>query len=236
MSNEIVKSGGQPFKVGIKKVGLAAKIEQAAKNNPDRIEITTPPNEMQNRIGIVFDDSGSMVGTSIKDAHKGCEEFLRSCDPKTTAIACYPMNTKNSNENGNLEIKLSVNLMMISTLINKYRALGGTPLYETTKKIMENEPINRAIVFSDGQPNYGDVTENDVVTIALEKKIPIDTVYIGYSDNETLQKLAERTGGIYLHFDSNKSNFRTAFKYLSPGYRAMLADKSFVDKLQKGEV
>jgi hypothetical protein len=77
------------------------------------------------------------------------------------------------------------------------------------------------------------------IASALERKVPVDTVYIGSKDDEkpvsVMKEIAERTGGVFLIFEPGKANFRTAFKYLSPGYRAMLADKSFVAKVESGE-
>ena len=100
--------------------------------------------------------------------------------------------------------------------------------------MLRGNKLTRAIVFSDGSPDSS-YTDN-VVATCRENKIPVDTVFIGNA-NDTIalnfmKKLAEDTGGIFMHFDPAKSNFRTAFKYLSPGFRAMLADKSFADKLQ----
>lgn len=229
MPDEIVKH--QPFKIG-QKVGLAARKAKAAQEDPSYIASTIPPQEMTNRIGIEFDDSGSMHGNKIRDAHAGTEEFLRSCDPKTTSVAVYPMNQEDHPVR-----PLTTDLFLLAQLIKTIDATGGTPLFATLRAMVSKEPLTRGIVFSDGSPDYRDSDlEESVISLCIEKKIPIDTVYIGTFDSELMKRIAEKTGGIYLRFDPAKSNFRTAFKYLSPGYRAMLADKSFAEKLQRGEV
>lgn len=224
MSNELIKKPA--FKIGAP-IGLAARKKAALATATENGEvITQKPNEMPERIGIVFDDSGSMFGSLMTNAHAGVEEFLRSCNPRTTAVAVYPMNEK--------AMPLTTGLAVLSSLVTKLGPTGSTPLVETLESMLVKENITRAIVFSDGCPDSSNTST--VVPTCRERKVPVDTVYIGSGDSKFLEKLAKDTGGIYLVFSGDKSNFRTAFKYLSPGYRAMLADKSFVDKLQNGQV
>lgn len=218
------------LKIGPKPVGLAAKM--AAKN--DALAKTGAfdfkslnPEEMAERLGIVFDDSGSMSGQAILDAHAGVEEFLRNCKPGQTSVTIYPMNAE--------RIKLSCDLITLSILVHKIEATGGTPLVQKLLQMMRNENIKRAIVFSDGSPNNTYLGE--VIPLSKEKKIPVDTVYIG-PDLDTpisfMRGLAEATGGVFLHFDPKKTNFRTAFKYLTPGYYGMLSSSSFRNDLEQG--
>lgn len=220
MTNELANKK-PPFVVKQHKVGLAAKKQEARALDPTA-PVSINPAEMPDRIGIVFDDSGSMAGSAISDAHAGIEEFLRSCKPQTTAIAVYPMNAP--------AYRLNNNLPNTAMLVKTIRATGGTPALDTLKRMINCENLTRAIMFSDG--GYSDYIFEGVVAICKEKSIPVDTVFIGPDDSAQMQRLSEATGGIYLHFDGTKSNFRTAFKYLSPGFRAMLMDKSFADKIQ----
>lgn len=212
---------------GVRLTGLAARKAAALANKEN---ITIGPEEMEHRLGIIFDNSGSMRSEQIADAHAGIEEFLKSCEPNKTAVSVYPLNAE--------PLALSMNLPALALLVKRIHATGGTPLVSKLNEMLENHPFTRAIVFSDGMPNG--YHENDYEKI-LDYKIPVDTVFITlggegrYRDEEAerfMQKLAKDTGGIYLKFDRTKSNFRTAFKYLSPGLRYLLADKSFVDKLQ----
>jgi Mg-chelatase subunit ChlD len=229
----------KPYAIG-KKVGIAARKEAAALNPKKEVkidEIDTPPEQATHRIGIVFDDSSSMYGSSITDAHEGTEEFIRNCDPKNTAITVYPMNANR----GSKQYPLTRKLYTVAMGIKGYQATGSTPLYETLELMLRAEKLTRGILFSDGEPNGNDVTkykESSIIT-AIEQKVPVDTVYIGRRSDEkavsVMREIAERTGGVFLIFEPGKANFRTAFKYLSPGYRAMLADKSFVAKVESGE-
>lgn len=237
--NKIIPFEKKPLPFKVKPVGLAAKKLQAeAKGEPRIDSVEAPPDTATHRIGIVFDDSGSMYGSKISDAHGGVEEFIRNCDPNNTAVAVYPMNEKE----GIPKLSLTRKLYSVAQGVKQYQPTGGTPLFETLERMLSEEKLTRAIVFSDGSPNGGDVNYYKDIAIksAIEKKIPTDTVYIGDRSDTTavtlMQELAERTGGIFLILEPGKANFRTAFKYLSPGYRAMLADKSFVDKIQSGEV
>lgn len=221
-----------PLDLKPKLVGLAAKkaaLEEqnklAARDNPNVI-VNRDPLSCEHRIGIVFDDSGSM-SQQMNNVHAGVEEFLRSCKPNITSVAIYPMNAS--------KYELTTDLPALAMLVKNIKATDSTPLCETAIKL-STVNITRMIVFSDGVPDYDDRLEYyRVVNIALEKKIPVDTVYLGRGNDagyEFMKKLASDTGGIFLHFDPSRSNFRTAFKYLSPGYRAMLMDKSFVAKLE----
>lgn len=232
------------LKIGPKPVGLAARKMAAQKEGLLVIDPTLEfkklnPLDMPDRIGIVFDDSGSMggytnyvspentVNLKIVDAHAGVEEFLRSCSPGKTAVTIYPMNMP--------PMKISCDLITMAMQIKTIEAIGGTPLIATLHKMLKENNLTRSIVFSDGYPN--DARMDYVVGLAKELKVPVDTVYFGGDQPEPIRfmkELAERTGGIFLHFDPSKMNFRTAFKYLSPGYYGMLADKSFVADIEAG--
>jgi len=200
--------------------GLAARKAQLASELGLPQELK--PGQMEHRIGIVFDDSGSMRSDMIEDAHVGCEEFLRYCEPNKTAVCVYPMNAD--------VLSLSTNLPALAMLINGIRATGGTPLIQKLSKMLRENKLTRAIVFSDGQPQSYTQAEYD---FCVKSKIPVDTVFIGSGyGSEFMRKLAYDCNGIFLQFERGKSNFRTAFKYLSPGLRYMLAEKSFKDQIQ----
>lgn len=245
-SNNLVPARkDSPFRV--KAVGLQARKQALA--NKQQLDGTAPaiieidPAKATHRIGILFDDSASMGGQKIADAHVGTEEFLRSCNPKDTAVAVYPMNEGNRyyGAAGHKKIPLTNKMYTACVTIKTFDAIGSTPMFQTLQTMLANESLTRGIIFSDGEPNSDDEKLMDsAIAQAIEKKIPIDTVFIGAEWDtkaiEIMKTIAERTGGIFLIFDPNKANFRTAFKYLSPGFRAMLADKSFAEKLQEGKV
>lgn len=241
-NNKIVKASEAASKpiFKVKAVGLAAKREALAAKQKESgvatMEFDGPPEKAVHRIGIVFDDSGSMSGSKIEDAHEGCEEYIRYCDPRTTAISVYPMNPRDHGA-----IALTTKLYSVAQGIKTFQATGGTPLFETTGNMLDNEALTRGIIFSDGSPNWNDETKKEeVIGKAKEKKIMLDTVFIGEKYDtkaiELMKWIAEQTGGVFIFLEKGKANFRTAFKYLTPGYRALLADKSFVAKIESGEI
>lgn len=207
--------------------GLAAIKQKAKAELAKEGVIIIDPAEMQHRIGIVFDDSISMGYEQNQDAIAGTEEFLRSCVQNETAVAIKPLNMDG--------LQLNSNLPAVAIYVKGIESTGGTPLVTSLRDMLIQNNLTRAIVFSDGIPNR---YEDSAYEAVLEFKVPVDTVYIPDegSINERavffMKKLAEDTGGIYLQFERGKSNFRTAFKYLSPGLRHMLMDKSFVEKLE----
>lgn len=234
-----------PLPIKIPLSGLAAR--KAALNSSSSLVEAKPapkppssPEEATDRIGIVFDDSGSMLShNKIQDAQEGTIEFLRSCNPETTAVSVYPLNAR--------EIKLNVDLPNTALKIKEIHPSGGTPILTTLRKLIETK-ITRIVLFSDGQPtdiynsstSYITASVIELCSSAKEKEIVIDTVYISSATNDSsaeefLKYLARATGGIFLRFKAGESSFRNSFKYLAPAYRALLADKSFVDKIQSGE-
>jgi len=234
------------FQIKSKPTGLAAKLaahksastvaegaELAATPKPPSAPITylavTDP-AIKDKIGIVFDDSGSMSGSAIQEAKDGVIEFLRSCIPNTTAIAIYPMNAP--------AIRLDTDLPKLAAQVLTIKATDYTPLVETTIRLIEQtNGITRGVVFSDGSPDSKDT--GHLVGLCKLRNVPLDTCYIGSENNQYaidfMRKLAEDTGGTFIHLKPGVS-IRNTFKYLAPAYRAMLADKSFVNKLERGQV
>jgi hypothetical protein len=231
------------------KFGLAAKKEAAKKAAENQLATTQAskalelqPKDMANRIGIIFDDSGSMMGQAIKDAQQGVEEFLRNCEKDNTAVAVYGMGDEDSfnspfaSGGSKTSLSLTTNLPAVAIWCKGLTASWGTPTLKRLKAMFQAENVTRVIIFSDGRPDrMPDVNDWKWIT---GQGIAIDTVYIpvsGRADKEAsyfMKQLAERTGGIYLCFERGKSNFAQAFKYLAPTLRHLLADRSFVDKLE----
>ncbi len=227
MTNEItptVKIGSMVKKVGIQGTRAAAAEKMRG----------VDANEVPNRYCIGFDDSGSMSGDPISDAKKGVAGFLGSCNPTETSVAIYPFCAAPQ--------PLVVMYDVINAYVGGLKATGGTPLYTTMLRILNEVKVTRAILFSDGEPTdelngYGEeLRKNDELAIAkaIEMRVPFDTCYIGNGDSPVLKNIAEKTGGIYLKFDSTMS-FAKNLKYLSPKYVALLANAELKERIQKGE-
>jgi hypothetical protein len=229
------------------KRGIAANIQEATK-----VIEKLDPNTRLNRLGLVCDDSGSMSGEAINNAHSAVRNFTANCKPQDTSITIYPLNAESK--------PLTCDFDILNLYWSSIGATGGTPLYTILKRLIETEKITRAIVFSDGGPtdgrlytNTGDsevnaVYDEEVGTYDMprqvvklynnpERKIPIDTIFIGTKDStgyKELELLAKLTGGIFIHF-TDSSSLTTNLKYLTPGLRGLLANPEIKEKIQRGE-
>lgn len=207
-------------------MGLGAKRRAVAARLAD-----VKPEECPNRLGIVFDDSGSMSGQPMTDAHSAVTNFLSTCSAFETSVAVYPMNAESK--------PLTNNYALVTMYVNGIQATGGTPLYSTLSEMLESEKLTRAIVFSDGKPNNGDsyLHRDEVISISKGREVPVDTVFIGLKGStgyKELEQLAKDTGGIFVWFEDSTSLSRS-LKYLSPGLRGLLSNPDVKARIEKGE-
>jgi hypothetical protein len=191
---------------------------------------------------------GDTYSNKIKEAKKGVVEFLRNCTPNKDAVAIHLLNTLSSRLEEGKELPKALQLCTLETDlvylassidIDSISPMGGTPLFETLLKALKIEPkATRLIAFSDGEPNWYD--REEIYELAKASSIPIDTVFFGTVPSrgaDTMQEIAERTGGLFLAFDPAKGvSFASAFKYLSPGKRLQLMNAEFKAKLERGEI
>lgn len=224
-------------KLGPLRVGLAAKVAQAAKQG----ELATALfdyTKYPNRVVLCVDDSGSMCSemtstnqyTSRMDVcKKACEEFLHVCDSRDTALGLYTISTGKA-------FGLSIAYPMLLTEIRQLQDSGGTPTTATLDKIIQHEKVSRVVLISDGEsgaveyysePKQLSHTTRAVLDKYKETKAPIDTVFIGNPGDESstgyqeMKLIADYTGGLFMFFKEGES-FRTKFKYLAPAFRGML--------------
>jgi hypothetical protein len=221
-----------------KKWGIAAAKEQAKKAIAD-----LDPSTMEHRLGIVFDDSGSM-GSQVDDkskidhAHAGIRNFTAQCNPKDTSLAIYPLNKTPQ--------ALTCNYDVLNLYVGTIRESGGTPLYTITTKMLNEADLTRGVLFSDGSPTdghagYGEEYDKDLkedmINLAIAKKVPLDTIFIGYDGErgyDLLKEIADRTGGIFVHFKDAKA-LGASLKYLAPALRGILMNAELKEKIQRGE-
>ncbi len=216
MSNELtptVKISSMIKRTGIQGARATAKAAMAEVN----------PESCANRYVIGFDDSGSMSGDAIRDAHKAIAGFLGACSPLETSVAIYPYNAESKGLTNMFDV--------VNAYVNGIGATGSTPLWNILGRMLKEVNLTRAIIFSDGGPTD---SESDEIAIAREKQIPVDTCYIGFGESPVLKDIAERTGGIYLRFDDTIT-FSKQMKYFSPRYVALLSNADLKARIQKGE-
>ena len=201
----------------IKKVGI-----QGTRATAKTALAEVKPETVPNRYAIGFDDSGSMSGQPFNDAKKAVAGFLAACSPLETSVAVYPYSHEPK--------PLSNMFNVVTAYVNGISLGGSTPLWANLKQLLSCN-LTRGIIFSDGGPTDA---ETDEISIARDKRIPVDTVYIGMGDSPVLRRIAESTGGIYLRFD-NTTSFAKNLKYLSPKYVALLANSELKERIQRGE-
>jgi len=234
-----------------------ATAQKAATTSQNAIIKYVSPKEARNKMALVPDDSGSMSG-HVENVREAMIEFLRSCKPNEDAICIHTLCARNPE----LE-KLQTDLPKLAGAIKSMRfGLGSTPLFGTMKRVLtELDPaINRMIVFTDGSPTdnldhspvpmgsqpstaltiYHERDANIIITLALEQKILIDTIFFGSEEwggeaITLLKYLAEKTGGIFMIFDPQKVDFRKSLKYLAPTNRLMLTAGKVKD-IQDGRI
>lgn len=223
----------------------------AAKDAAKKILAELDPQTMPTKLAIVFDDSGSMAEMNekgdkakIEDAKAGIRNFTAQCNPRDTALAVYPLNVESK--------PLTCNFDLLNLLVASISPKGGTPLYGKTSEMLQSpDSYTRGLLFSDGEPtdesgyySSGDDEENigrshkdKMIQLALNKKIPLDTVFIGLADTrgyELMKEIADRTGGIFIHFKDSAS-LSANLKYLAPALRGILMNAELKAKIERGE-
>jgi hypothetical protein len=230
-------------KLGVKRVGIQGIRAQAREAMRE-----VKPEDCAFRFAIGFDDSGSMGIQPLADAKKAVAGFLGACTPTETSVAVVPFSGVDNIGYGVKAQSLTCMYDLINAYLGPVRATSGTPLYGTMKKILTDFNITRGILFSDGgstdktlngwqldeEEDIPSSKEEPAVMLAIEKKIPFDTVYIGGGTSPELKHIADVTGGVYLEF-TDTSIFAKQMKYLSPRYVALLANAELKAKVERGE-
>lgn len=227
-SNKLTQNKAQPLdkpkKLGLPGLHGRMQAATAAANAAGAVA----PAEMPNRIVLMLDVSGSMAASEeggksriehLKDAIMG---FLAACDWKNTAVGLETF----GNSGEELHIQLQTNAVQLQLTAMTLHAHGGTPMHDAMEQSLISHPLTRGVIVSDGQANDPHTAEELAKQFA-EARIPIDTVHIGSESYgaDLLQKIAEITGGLFIKF-TDIASFSKNFKYLTPGYRAMLTTGS----------
>jgi Mg-chelatase subunit ChlD len=208
---------------------LARGLHQRLRNptaNPE-----TSPLTRRDRIALMVDVSGSMVGRKIASLREAVAGFVDSCDTGTCALALEPFGDDYPSPS---RVALTVVLPMIRMTVDMLNACGGTPMAEAMRYVINTYAITRGVIVSDGQPD-SEAACYEVAHDWHEAQLPCDCVHIGESEagEACLRKIAEMTGGVYIKF-TNIQAFSKAFRYLTPAFYAQLTAGS-LDNLLGGK-
>lgn len=206
--------------------GLHGRIAAAEKMK--EIAPQVDARNMPNRLAIVADFSGSMgehgSGRWDEDTHKSkldllkeaVQDFAFRSNPNDTAIAVesFPRGFR---------IDLTTNQSEVYLRMMSASTLGDTPMGEGLRNALEYHNPTRAMLISDGEQTDDD-RPFDEARNYKRREIIVDCVHIGKSTRgeETLRRIAEITGGLYIKF-TNVSSFAANFHWLLPESRQQIA-------------
>lgn len=229
--------------------GFKKAAEAAVAHSPDKVR---DPLTAENRIAIMADCSGSMSeqasGNNPYSSHgtkkidllqQALVGFINQVNFDTTSVAIYtfPMNYREEELSAEerdpeftatfptgtgVKYKLSFDKLLLTYAAQSLRASGGTPMHSTMQKVLQEIPLTRGIIISDGEADQPDTARMNAHDYTKSETI-VDCVHIGDSSSgeQLLQDIAKITGGIYIKFD-NVQNFAKAFAFLTPEGRATL--------------
>jgi hypothetical protein len=217
----------------------------AATATASQIDKQNDPLTATNRIAIMADVSGSMdSGAGVKNSHQtkidllkiALTGFLNQVDSDTTSVAIYTFPLRHDGEleynsdhddfdtftQQGIAYRLSFDKTLLQLAVQGLSAGGGTPMHSTMAKVIDELPLTRGIIISDGEADRPDAALDYTRKYAASETI-IDCVHIGSSSGgeRLLQEITSITGGIYIKF-SDVENFSKAFSYLTPERRATL--------------
>ena len=216
----------------IKPTGLRARVAAEEQAKTFRMSAAL---DAENRIGLMLDVSGSMRSElqgkrKIEHLRDAMDGFIKSCDFSTTSVAyeTFPSGSQGGDyEDMPFQAFVSGRPLcndeaLLSLDMAQLRANGSTPMHDALETILKKNSLTRGVLVSDGEAD----SPSDALRIAeqwCEASIQIDCVHIGdqAKGEALLKQIAEMTGGIFIKFE-NVSSFAKSFKYLSPGYYAML--------------
>jgi len=150
-------------------------------------------------VALVFDASGSMMGTGNAGAKAGGREFVDQMDGQIDEAAIIWFNTQ-----VNIQQQMTTLKPLLYSAVDALPASGGTAVWDGTYAgVIEliNNGINQCravIVVTDGGDNASTRTPAEVISLANRNRIRVFTIGLGTSINATeLEMIALLTGGRY---------------------------------------
>ncbi len=148
---------------------------------------------------LVFDASGSMMGSGNAGAKAGGRAFVDRMDGQTDEAAVIWFNTQVVTMQQMTSLK-----PLLYSAIDALPASGGTAVWDGTYagviELINNglNPCRAVIVMTDGNDNSSTHTPAEIISLANRNQIKVFTVALGSSINATeLEMIALLTGGRY---------------------------------------
>lgn len=174
---------------------------------------------------VMLDASSSMIGLigderiSKMDAAKTAfDTFISKSSPHTEQIGLIKFDSR-----AEIVANPTNNFADLIASASSVIASGSTAMGEALLDAIAFPLLKRGILISDGEPDNR-VTVEDAVESYVERKIPIDTIFIGREDDhgvELMRWIAERTGGFYFTV-SSLASFQKTFAMLESQARLQL--------------
>lgn len=210
--------------------GLHGRIAAAEKMK--ELSPFTDARTMPNRLAIVADFSGSMAEpaagrhvrwddestpkSKLDLLKEAVQDFAFKSNPNDTAIAVesFPKGFR---------IDLTTNQSEVYLRMTGATTLGDTPMGVGLSNALELHSPTRAMLISDGEQTDDDAPFEQARKYK-QREIIIDCVHIGKSTRgeETLRRIAEITGGLYIKF-TDVTSFAQNFHWLLPESRTQIA-------------
>lgn len=213
---------------------LRAKFAKGVKNAEERRKAEDEQAlTAKNRLALMLDVSGSMsgMGTASTNSLRKDEylqqayvHFVQACalggSENSVSVAVRSFGKQTDADEVWVPLTVDQGRLIVAAL--QLTAYGGTPMGHAMAFTLDNVPLTRGVLISDGQPDSEVQVENEAKRYAAAE-IPIDCVHIGREPQgeALLKRVAEMTHGIYIKFTDVEA-FSRALTYLTPRFRAML--------------
>lgn len=149
------------------------------------------------KVNMVADVSGSMNGDPLQDAKTSMSGFINSLQFKAgdmVELTSFATGVRLEEEITNDKNRL---LDDISDLVTGDMTSLYDALYTAAGRIASQSGARCVIAFTDGEDNYSNCSEQDVIDIANRYHVPIFIIGIGSKDYSGASRIAQETGGRY---------------------------------------
>lgn len=202
---------------------LKDKIAENLAEKANLLELLDPK-KAKHKIAIILDDSGSTIGEVWDKEVQATRQILNNSDYKDTSYVLYKLNE-------GLVQSLTCDYTEIEKVLPKFVSGATFIAYALDTMCTYGNPnfsLDRIILVSDGQPNDAVLIDQNIDRL-IQAKIKVDTIFIyaffpDKTAQELMQRIAAKTGGVYMTFD-NMDSFQNAVGYLSPAQYHLLQDK-----------